>query len=128
MVCDLYLQPDTRGRTEALLERIPTLDTVTIGFWFTTGSADENKDTNGYSHFIEHMLFKGTKNIDAYKLIKEIEGVGGIFNAFTSRHFTAFYISIISSEIDRALNILIEIIDNSIFDENEIEKNLVSHR
>ena len=108
--------------SSVLLERIASLDTVTLGFWFTTGSADESKETNGYTHFIEHMLFKGTKKIDAYRLIKEIEGVGGIFNAFTSRNFTAFYISIISSEIDRALNILIDIIDNSVFDKEEVER------
>ncbi len=106
----------------ALLERLPALDTVTIAFWFTTGSADESNKTNGYTHFIEHMLFKGTKNRDAYSLIKEIESVGGIFNAFTSRNFTSFYISVISSEAQKAINTLIDIVENSLFDEKELQR------
>lgn len=106
----------------ALLERIPALDTVTIAFWFSTGSADESTKTNGYTHFIEHMLFKGTKNMDAYHLIKEVESVGGIFNAFTSRNFTSFYISIISSQIQKAIRILIDIVENSLFDEKELQR------
>lgn len=105
-----------------VLERIKFLDTVSVGFWFATGSADETKDVNGYCHFIEHMLFKGTKNKNARDIIKNIEGVGGIFNAFTSRHFTVFYISIVSSHIARAMDILIDVIDNSLFDEKEISR------
>ena len=84
-----------------VLERMPMLDTVSIGFVFLTGSANESKDENGYTHFIEHMLFKGTHDLTAKDIIRHIEGVGGIFNAFTSRHLTTFYINIISKYFSR---------------------------
>ncbi|MBI4979145.1 MAG: insulinase family protein [Spirochaetes bacterium] len=103
-------------------ERLPSLDVVSIGFWFDVGSADESIDVNGYTHFIEHMLFKGTRRYSAYDIVKTIEGVGGNFNAFTSRQFTAFYVSIPSPHVDRALDILIDIMESSMFDSKEIEK------
>lgn len=108
--------------TKVVLEQIPQLDTVSIGFWFSIGSACESKEQNGYTHFIEHMLFKGTKTHDSKELIKKIEGVGGVFNAFTSRHFTAFYVSIISKHFDRGIDILSDIISNSLFDKKEISR------
>lgn len=108
--------------TRVILESIPVLDTVSLGFWFSTGSANEAKEENGYTHFVEHMLFKGTNDLDAKAIIKQIEGVGGIFNAFTSRHFTSFYISIISKYFDRALNILSDIISNSAFRDIDISR------
>ena len=80
---------------KVILEYMPILDTVSTGFFFITGSANETKETNGYTHFIEHMLFKGTDKISAKELVRKIEGVGGVFNAFTSRHLTSFYINII---------------------------------
>lgn len=105
-----------------LSEPIRSLDTASVGFWFNVGSANETKETNGYSHFIEHMLFKGTKKYSAFDIVKMIEGVGGNINAFTSRHFTAFYISILSTHIDRAFNILTDIIESSLFEDIEIER------
>ncbi len=108
--------------TRVVLEKIKYLDTVSMGFWFSVGSASESKEENGYTHFVEHMLFKGTKNYDAKALIKEIEGVGGVLNAFTSRHFTSFYVSITSKYFTRGINVLMDIIKNSVFDAEEIER------
>ena len=105
-----------------VLERMPMLDTVSIGFVFLTGSANESKDENGYTHFIEHMLFKGTHDLTAKDIIRHIEGVGGIFNAFTSRHLTTFYINIISKYFNRAIDTLENVIMNSAFREDDIEK------
>ena len=95
-----------KNGTRVVLEKMPMLDTVSIGFVFLTGSANESKEENGYTHFIEHMLFKGTDKINAKDLIRNIEGVGGIFNAFTSRHLTSFYINITSKYFDRAIDTL----------------------
>lgn len=103
-------------------EQIEALDVVSIGFWFNVGSADEPKELNGYTHIIEHMLFKGTEKYSSLDIVKAIEGVGGIFNAFTSRHFTAFYISILSSHVDTALDILREILESSRFEEEELAR------
>lgn len=105
-----------------ILEYMPILDTVSTGFFFVTGSANETKETNGYTHFIEHMLFKGTDKTSAKELVRKIEGVGGVFNAFTSRHLTSFYINIISKYFERAIDTLEDIILNSTFREEDIAK------
>lgn len=107
---------------KVILEYMPVLDTVSSGFFFVTGSANETKETNGYTHFIEHMLFKGTDKMSAKELVRKIEGVGGVFNAFTSRHLTSFYINIISKYFERAIDTLEDIILNSAFREEDISK------
>lgn len=107
---------------KVILEYMPVLDTVSTGFFFVTGSANETKETNGYTHFIEHMLFKGTDKTSAKELVRKIEGVGGVFNAFTSRHLTSFYINIISKYFERAMDTLEDIILNSAFREEDVAK------
>ena len=84
---------------KVILEYMPMLETVSTGFFFTTGSSHESEEENGYTHFIEHMLFRGTNNLSSKELVRKIEGVGGSFNAFTSRHMTSFYINIIDNSI-----------------------------
>ena len=111
-----------QNEIKVILEYMPILDTVSTGFFFITGSANETKETNGYTHFIEHMLFKGTDKISAKELVRKIEGVGGVFNAFTSRHLTSFYINIISKYFERAIDTLEDIILNSAFREEDISK------
>ena len=118
MVQRLMLQNGAR----VILEKMPILDTVSIGFTFLTGSANESKEESGYTHFIEHMLFKGTDNMTSKDIIRKIEGVGGIFNAFTSRHLTSFYINIISKYFDRAIDTLENVILHSAFREDDINK------
>ncbi|WP_300367435.1 pitrilysin family protein [Brachyspira sp.] len=111
-----------KNGTKVVLEKMPMLDTVSTGFIFLTGSANESKEENGYTHFIEHMLFKGTHDTNAKDIIRSIEGVGGIFNAFTSRHLTSFYINITSKYFDRAIDTLENVILNSAFREEDINK------
>ena len=122
MVNNMVKRITLKNGTRLILERMPMLDTVSIGFVFLTGSANETKEENGYTHFIEHMLFKGTHDLTAKDIIRYIEGVGGIFNAFTSRHLTTFYINIISKYFDRAIDTLENVIMNSAFREDDIEK------
>lgn len=69
----------------------PNTETVSLGIWIKTGSAYEDEKINGISHFLEHMVFKGTKNRTSLQISEEIENVGGQNNAYTSREFTAFY-------------------------------------
>ena len=105
-----------------ILEYMPILETVSVGFFFITGSANETEKENGYSHFIEHMLFKGTNDMTSKEIVRYIEGVGGMFNAYTSRHFTSFYVNIISKYFDRAIDTLSNIALNSAFREEDIQK------
>jgi len=73
-----------------LSETIPYVKSFSLGFWFNVGSRDENSKNNGISHFIEHMLFKGTQKRSARKIADEIESCGGYLNAFTSKEHTCF--------------------------------------
>ena len=87
------------------------------------GTKYETKKIEGISHFIEHMVFKGTKRRpQAFLISKEIEGMGGEFNAFTSKNFTGFWIKIPQKKEEIALDLLVDILRNPLFDEKEIEK------
>ena len=72
-------------------EYIPHVKSFSLGFWFNVGARDENNLNNGISHFIEHMLFKGTKRRSAKRISEEIESYGGYLNAFTSKEHTCYY-------------------------------------
>ncbi len=106
-----------------ILLPIDNINSVTVLVMIKTGSKYENKNNNGISHFIEHMLFKGTKNKpSALQISQTVEGVGGITNAFTSKEYTGYFIKISSDYLDTALNLISDIYQNSLFKNEEIEK------
>ena len=89
-----------------IAEKIPHTETCSIGFWQETGSSMENEKTSGFSHFIEHMLFKGTDRYSAYEIARKIDGVGGIINAFTAREYTCYYTNIVAKHHPMAIDLL----------------------
>src|SRR3989338_11032210 len=96
---------------------------VAVEVMFRFGSNFEGKKTLGLAHFLEHMLFEGTKNRkDSREIANEIEKYGGEVNAYTTGDRTAFFIKIISKRFDIALDILSDMIANPVFDEKIIEK------
>jgi predicted Zn-dependent peptidase len=103
-------------------ERIPTLKSVTVGIWVNAGSRDETSAQAGYSHFIEHMLFKGTASRSASDISREIDALGGEMNAFTTRETTTYYIKVLDQHLAKALNLLSDIFHRSQFGSKEIEK------
>ncbi len=103
-------------------EKIPYMRTVSVGVWVHNGSMDELPSENGMSHFIEHMLFKGTENRDAKKIASDIDNVGGILNAFTSKEFTCYYTRVLDKYFPLAIDVLADMFFNSKFDEEEIKK------
>ncbi|HET6420343.1 MAG TPA: pitrilysin family protein [Geobacteraceae bacterium] len=103
-------------------EKIPHAHSVSIGIWVTTGSRHECDRTNGVAHFIEHLLFKGTEKRTSLDIAREIDSVGGILNAFTSREYICFYVKVLSEYLDKAVELLSDIFLNSLFDPNEIER------
>lgn len=86
------------------------------------GSRDESDETNGISHYIEHMLFKGTRNRTASEIAESLESVGGQLNAFTSKELTCFYAHILDEHLPVAVDVISDILSNSVFDETEMEK------
>ncbi|MDA8431776.1 MAG: pitrilysin family protein [Nitrospiraceae bacterium] len=105
-----------------VMEAIRNVRSVSIGVWVKVGSRYETTEENGISHFLEHMYFKGTKKRSTKDIAVDIDSVGGDLNAFTSRENTAFYIKVLDEHIDRGIDLLSDIFVNSVFPEDEIEK------
>ncbi len=103
-------------------ERMPTLKSVTVGVWVNTGSRDEQSSQAGYSHFIEHMLFKGTRKRSSAEISREIDALGGEMNAFTSRETTTYYVKVLDQQLHRALELLSDLFHHSRFAPKDIEK------
>lgn len=103
-------------------ENISHFRSVSIGVWVGIGSAFENLNNNGVSHFIEHILFKGTEKRTAKDIAEEVDGIGGQINAFTAKEYTCFYIKTLDEHIEKGLDILSDMLINSVFDNSEIEK------
>jgi predicted Zn-dependent peptidase len=102
-------------------ERMPAVRSVSIGFWVGTGSVDERPALAGASHFLEHLLFKGTAERSARSIAEAVDAVGGDMNAFTTKEYTAFYLRLLSDDIDMGLDILSDIIWSPAFRTDEFE-------
>lgn len=105
-----------------VLERVAHAYSATVGIWIRAGSADENKENNGIAHMIEHMLFKGTKTRTATQLADETACTGGEIDAYTSKEFTSLYACVLSSHLEEVIELLGDMLNNSLFDEDELEK------
>lgn len=103
-------------------EEIPYLKSITLGVWVNAGSRIENEELGGISHFIEHMLFKGTKNRTSKEIASTIDNLGGQINAFTSRECTCYYVKLLDEHIDIGIDILSDMFLNPLFDEKDIDK------
>jgi predicted Zn-dependent peptidase len=103
-------------------ETIPYVRSISCGVWINVGSRDEDEDMNGISHFIEHMAFKGTKKYSNLQIARSLESVGGYLNAFTTKEHTCFYARILDVHLNKAIDVLSDIVQHPIFDPKEIEK------
>src|SRR3972149_5833273 len=103
-------------------ERIDHFRSVSLGIWLAVGSRDEVTEQNGISHFIEHMIFKGTESRNTLQIAKQLDAIGGLSNAFTGTEYTCFH----SRVLDRHLHVLAEILSDiflhSTFDSQELNK------
>ncbi len=104
-----------------LCERMPGSKTVALGLWLDLGSRDELSREGGSAHFIEHMLFKGTHRRDMFELSRDVNRLGGHFNAFTTPEQMCLHATVISRDIAPALDILSEMLLDSVFPDEEIE-------
>jgi predicted Zn-dependent peptidase len=103
-------------------ERMPSAKSVTVGVWVNVGSRDEEKGEEGFSHFIEHMFFKGTRTRSAMQISREIDALGGEMNAFTGRETTTFYVKVLDQHLSQALALLSDLFHHAKFASKEIEK------
>jgi predicted Zn-dependent peptidase len=103
-------------------DEMKDVETVSVGVFVNTGSRNEVPEINGISHFLEHMAFKGTKKRSARQIAEEFEGIGGRINAYTSKDKTVYYAKVLKKHAEFAVEFLADILQNSTFDEAELEK------
>lgn len=107
---------------QVVTDHMPQLETATIGVWADVGARHETAEINGVAHMLEHMAFKGTQRRSARAIAEEIEAVGGYLNAYTSREHTVYYARVLKEDVALATDILSDILLNSVFDSEELER------
>lgn len=105
-----------------LMDNIESINTISLGVFVKTGSRDEYPEESGVSHYIEHMMFKGTTTRSAKDISEEVDNEGGMINAYTSRDTTCYYIQMLSNKIEKGIDILADMFLNSTFTEENLEK------
>jgi predicted Zn-dependent peptidase len=111
----------TNGLT-VLVEKQPWAKGLSIGIWVKVGTRHEQLRESGISHFLEHMVFKGTEKRRADEITRAVERVGGEFNAFTTREYTCFHITLLQRDFEMGMEILSDIVMSSTFDPEELER------
>ena len=119
MAFDLITMPNG---LRVIGERIPHFRSVSVGLWIGTGSQNETPGEAGVSHFLEHMVFKGTQRRSARQIAEEMDAVGGQLNAFTSKECTCFYAKTVDEHLALATDIVCDLAVNPAFDAKELEK------
>ena len=102
-------------------EHMAGLKSASLGIWVGAGGRHERLEQNGLAHFLEHMAFKGTEKRNSLQIAEAIEDVGGYINAYTSREMTAYYVRVLEPDVPLAMDVISDIVLNSIFDSAEVE-------
>ena len=103
-------------------DRMPHLETASLGVWIGSGSRNEKADEHGISHLLEHMAFKGTKRRTARQIAEAIEAVGGDLNAATSVESTGYFARVLKADVPLALDVLSDILSEPTFDADELRR------
>lgn len=124
----MYKKHSLPNGLRIVLEKIPYVKSVSIGIWVRTGSRNENANNNGISHFIEHMMFKGTEKRTAKDIAASIDNLGGQLNAFTGKECTCYYTKTLDDHINIAIDVLSDMFFNSLFTTKDIniEKRVIA--
>lgn len=104
-----------------LSEKLDFVRSASVGIWVGNGSRYETEKENGVSHFIEHMLFKGTDTRTAAQIAEQMDAIGGQFNAFTTKEFTSFYFRSLDTMLDRGIDVLTDMLISSSFPASELD-------
>ena len=118
----LYQTVTLDNGVKVLTEDIPHVRSVVVGIWVNVGSRDEEPAQAGISHFIEHMMFKGTEKRSARDIAEELDAVGGQLNAFTTKEYTCYYARVLDKHFDLALDVLFDMLFNSRFAAADIDR------
>jgi predicted Zn-dependent peptidase len=118
----LYQKTCLENGLRIVTEAVPFVRSVALGVWIDVGSRDEGVDEQGISHFLEHMLFKGTETRSTFEIANSLESLGASLDAFTSRDVTCFYVRCLDEHLENGLEVIADMLQNSVFDAEEIEK------
>jgi len=105
-----------------ITEKMEHIRSASIGIWLQTGSRDEDPEWNGISHFLEHMVFKGTKNRTAEEIARQVDSIGGNMDAFTAKECICFNVKVLDEHVPTALDILTDLVLNPTFDTTDIAR------
>lgn len=105
-----------------ITDHVPTVGSVAVGVWVGVGARDETPETNGVSHMVEHMLFKGTERRTAQQIAEEAENVGAHMNAYTSREVTAYYMHLLADHLPLAVDMLADMVLHSTMPDEEVAR------
>src|SRR5713226_10016059 len=105
-----------------ITEQMQHIRSASIGIWLQTGSRDEDSHWNGISHFIEHMLFKGTKNRSAEQIARSVDSIGGGLDAFTSKELVSYNVKVLDEHLPEAFDVVSDLVRNPRFDPADIDK------
>lgn len=105
-----------------VMENIPYLQSVAMGVWVKAGAVDECCEHAGISHFIEHMMFKGTSHRSAKQIAEDIDKIGGQINAFTGKEATCYYVKAVKSNYHKAADVIFDMLSDSLFDQEEMNR------
>lgn len=118
----MFIQKKLKSNVTLIAEPLNNFHSVTIGIWVGAGSKTETPEENGISHFIEHMMFKGTKKRSPKQIAIDVDNIGGQINAFTSKECTCYYIKVMDEKLAEGIEILTDLFCNATLDKEELEK------
>ncbi|MBT2234059.1 pitrilysin family protein [Nonomuraea sp. NEAU-A123] len=109
------------GGLRVVTETMPTVRSVAVGMWVGIGSRDEDPQHMGATHFLEHLLFKGTPTRDTMEISASIEGIGGEINAFTAKEYTCYYARVLDEDLPVAVDVLADVVTSSLITPDDVE-------
>ena len=118
----MVITKELNSKVRVVMEQIPYVQSVAIGIWVKAGAVDEEAKYAGISHFIEHMMFKGTENRTAKQIAADIDKIGGQINAFTGKEATCYYVKAIYSNYKQAADVIVDMLSSSLFDKAEMDR------
>ncbi|MBM2842147.1 MAG: peptidase domain protein [Bacteroidetes bacterium] len=118
----LYQKTVLENGIRVISETIPYVRSISAGIWANVGSRDESGSENGLTHFLEHMVFKGTKRRSVREIAQSLESLGGYLNAFTTKEQTCFYARVLDEHIEQAVDVLSDLVQHATFKREELEK------